>query len=157
MQVNILEVRDDSGLYRVQLNLEARANSRFYRFLLKLLEMHVATGCEGYSVLLAKLYLGFPYIRDLGCGKAVFILLTRCHRAGGWGLRHHVTSLKHKTADTKPARCSNGHRTTRFSGLGEEIANIGPNVEFTRAQVASQVVSVWQNTLGGQQQQLDFF
>ena len=38
-----------------------RADSRFYRVLLKLQGMHVATGSEAYSVLLAQLYLGCGY------------------------------------------------------------------------------------------------
>ena len=46
MQVNILDGKADSG---------------FYRVLLKLLVMCVAIGCQGYSVLLAWLYLGFGF------------------------------------------------------------------------------------------------
>ena len=47
----------------VQVNiLEASAVSGFYRVLLKLLVMHIATGSQGYSVLLAWLYLGFVFM-----------------------------------------------------------------------------------------------
>ncbi len=43
--------------------LEARADSRFYRVLLKLLVMGAATGSQWYSVFLAWLYLGFAFVR----------------------------------------------------------------------------------------------
>ncbi len=42
--------------------LEVRANSGIYRVLLKLLGICVAAGCQGYSVLLAYLYLGFECV-----------------------------------------------------------------------------------------------
>ncbi len=50
-------------------------DSRFYRVLLKLLGMHAATGCQGYSFLMAQLHLGFAF-RVLGYGKALFILVS---------------------------------------------------------------------------------
>ena len=60
----------------MQLNiLEARANSRFYRGLLKLKGMHSATGSQGYTILLALLYLGCVYV-GFRYGQAVFILVT---------------------------------------------------------------------------------
>ncbi len=48
--------------------LEVRANIRFYRVLLKLFDVGIATNSQGFSVLLAWLYLG--------CSKAVFMLIT---------------------------------------------------------------------------------
>ena len=42
--------------------LKARAHIRFYGVLLKLLGMCTATGSQGYSVLLALLYLGFSLL-----------------------------------------------------------------------------------------------
>ena len=66
--VNAVEfprVREASQLWSVQVNiLEVRADSGFYRVLRKLLVMHTAASCQGYSVLLAQLYLGIAYIQD---------------------------------------------------------------------------------------------
>ena len=47
-------VQEASLLWSLLVNiLDARADSGFYRVLLKLLGMCVAPGCQGYSVLLA--------------------------------------------------------------------------------------------------------
>ena len=59
--------------------MEARAHSRFYRVLLKLLGVHAATGNWGHSVLLALLYFGYVYVGfgyvGFRYGQAVFILI----------------------------------------------------------------------------------
>ncbi len=70
-------VWEASQLWFVCLNiLEARADSRFYRVLLKLLGMPTATGSQGYSVLIAWLYLGYVCV-GFRNSQAVFILVTR--------------------------------------------------------------------------------
>ncbi len=70
MTVEFTRVQEDSWQWSVYLNiLEVRADSGFYRGLLKLQCIHSATSSWGYTVLQAQLYLGCVYV-GFRCGHA---------------------------------------------------------------------------------------